>query len=455
MKNDKKITNTAKLIIIFLEAGMFALVWNLDYNDYAFRTHRDLGSAGACFVWVFIYCWMCALFGAFSIASSYIGDIVISQIICIGIPDLVLFLSGCLLVRSWVSLWSGIMCAICQIVIVCIAVTITKQILMKRMIPDKTIVVYGDGYSRESAKFFAERLLEKYSHMFEIVEIIDAGADEVREKIDENDRIVMAGINYENRKELAKYCIDTGKIFYFIPEIEEIIFQNCNTKNLLDTPLKRFDFINNKKSYQILKRAIDLILAIVLLIIASPFMFITAAAIKLEDGGPVLFRQLRVTKDEKTFYILKFRSMVTDADKHGVIPTTGKDPRITRVGSVIRPLRIDELPQLFNIIKGDMAFVGPRPERIEHVQKYEADLPEFKYRHMVKGGLTGYAQVYGKYNTSPEDKLKLDLIYIMNQGLYMDFRLFLLTVRTVFQKESTEGFSKEQSKEMNEFQTAK
>lgn len=445
MKNDKKITNTAKLIITFLEVGMFALAWNLDYNDYAFRTHRDLGSAGFCLVWMFIYCWMCALFGAFSIASSYIGNIVVSQIICIGIPDLFLFFSCCLLARSWVSIWSGIICVICQIVIVCIAVTVTKQILMKRMIPDKTIVIYGDGYTEANAKFFSERLLEKYRHMFEIVEIIDAGTDDIRKKIDDNDRIIMVGINYEHRKELAKYCIDTGKVFYFIPEIEEIIFQNCTTKNLLDTPLKRFDFMNNRKSYQITKRAIDLILAIMLMIISSPFMLITAIAIKLEDGGPVFFSQLRVTKNEKTFYILKFRSMVIDADKHGVIPTTGKDPRITRVGSIIRPLRIDELPQLLNIIKGDMTFVGPRPERIEHVKKYEAALPDFKYRHMVKGGLTGYAQVYGKYNTSPEDKLKLDLIYIMNQGLYMDFRLLLLTARTVFQKESTEGFRVEQA----------
>ena len=141
--------------------------------------------------------------------------------------------------------------------------------------------------------------------------------------------------------------------------------------------------------------------------------------------------------------------MVVDAEANGVKPCIGRDPRVTRVGSIIRKSRIDELPQLFNIIKGDMSFVGPRPERVEHVRQYTEAMPEFKYRTRVKAGLTGYAQIYGKYNTSAYDKLRLDLMYIETQSLLVDLKILILTFRTMFQAESTEGFEEDRSQEIN------
>ena len=155
----------------------------------------------------------------------------------------------------------------------------------------------------------------------------------------------------------------------------------------------------------------------------------------------MFYRQRRVTRWGKEFEILKFRSMIVDAEKDGhSIPATGQDPRVIKVGRVIRPTRIDELPQILNILRGDMSIVGPRPERVEHVEKYSAEIPEFAYRLKVKGGLTGYAQIYGKYNTSAYDKLRLDLMYIENYSLLLDIKLILQTVRVLFSKSSTEGF---------------
>lgn len=157
----------------------------------------------------------------------------------------------------------------------------------------------------------------------------------------------------------------------------------------------------------------DIICSAVLLLLTSPLMLITAIAIKVDDGGPVFFTQERCTLNRKIFKIYKFRSMIVDAEVDGKSKPAGdRDDRITKVGKVIRATRIDELPQLFNILKGEMSLIGPRPERIEHVDKYCEEVPEFAYRLKVKGGLTGYAQVYGKYNTTAYDKLKLDLIYI-------------------------------------------
>ena len=174
-----------------------------------------------------------------------------------------------------------------------------------------------------------------------------------------------------------------------------------------------------------------------------PLMLLVALAIKLEDGGPVFYRQRRVTRNGKAFDILKFRSMIVDAEKNGYdlsMRANGKDPRITKVGNVIRGCRVDELPQILNILRGDMSIVGPRPERVENVEAYSREFPEWHYRERVKAGLTGYAQIFGKYNTTPEDKLRLDLIYIENYSLLLDIKLIFMTGRVLFSKESTEGF---------------
>jgi len=189
----------------------------------------------------------------------------------------------------------------------------------------------------------------------------------------------------------------------------------------------------------------DLLVSIFGLLIASPFMIIIALAIKLYDRGPVFFKQNRVTKDGKIFNVLKFRSMIVDADKIALRKATSNDDRITPIGKIIRPLRLDELPQLINILKGDMSLVGPRPERTENVFEYTQMLPEFDLRHRVKAGLTGYAQIYGKYNTSPQNKLNMDLIYIEKYSVLLDIKLLIMTIKILFMRESTEGFSDEDS----------
>ena len=174
-------------------------------------------------------------------------------------------------------------------------------------------------------------------------------------------------------------------------------------------------------------------------------MLLTALAIKLEDHGPALFKQERVTLGGKKFYIYKFRSMIVDAEKNGAQFSTKNDSRITKVGKFIRATRLDELPQLLNILKGDMSIVGPRPERQTYIDEFCQETPEFIYRLKVKAGLTGYAQIYGKYNTTPLDKLKLDLMYIESYSVLLDIRLIFLTLKIMFTKESTEGVEEGQN----------
>lgn len=195
--------------------------------------------------------------------------------------------------------------------------------------------------------------------------------------------------------------------------------------------------------YLLMKRIIDIVLSLIALIFLSPVLILTAAAVKLTDGGPVFYKQIRLTKDGKPFRIIKFRSMRVDAEKDGVarLSTGDQDERVTRVGRIIRKARIDELPQLLNILKGDLSICGPRPERPEIAAQYCEEMPEFALRLQAKAGLTGYAQVYGKYNTTPYDKLQMDLMYIAHPSIIEDVKIMLATVKILLVPESTEGIA--------------
>ena len=230
-----------------------------------------------------------------------------------------------------------------------------------------------------------------------------------------------------------------GGKFKVLGKVIAICKDDSESIDLFDSPLLLFR--NNGLTYRqmFVKRAMDIAISLAGILISSPVMLLIAAFVKWYDHGPVFYRQKRLTKDGQEFEILKFRSMVVNSEKHGARLAKKNDSRITPIGRVIRRLHFDELPQLFNILKGDMAFVGPRPERREITDEYAKAIPEFPYRLKVKAGLTGYAQVYGQYNTVPYDKLKMDLTYITSYSVWLDIKLIILTVKILFQKEKSEG----------------
>ena len=241
-----------------------------------------------------------------------------------------------------------------------------------------------------------------------------------------------------------KFCYKESVRTYVTPKISDIIFRGADDIHLFDTPLLLARNHGLSIDQRIIKRFFDIVLSGIGIILASPFMLIIAAAVKLYDGGPVLYKQERLTIDEKPFMIYKFRSMSTDSEKNGARLAAKDDKRVTPVGRVIRNIHFDELPQLFNILKGDMSLVGPRPERKVISDEYSKSIPEFVLRTKVKAGLTGYAQVYGKYNTVPYDKLKFDITYIENYSLWLDIKIMLLTFKILFVKDNTEGVDEEQ-----------
>lgn len=332
-----------------------------------------------------------------------------------------------------------------QVIVLSLLVIPMVNIYRKKYPPLQILEVYGDYAHGLHHKM--NSLTYKY-HIKKMVHY-KIEREELRKEIRKYDAVLISDVPSHEKNFILKTCVDLNKRVYFVPKISDVISASAEKLNLIDTPLFLIRDIGINPFEQIVKRVMDVLLSLIALIVLSPVFIITAIAIKAEDGGPVFFRQERCTINGKRFMILKFRSMIVDAEKDGKPHPAGeRDDRITKVGHVIRATRIDELPQIINILVGDMSIVGPRPERIEHVRMYTKDIPEFSFRSKVKGGLTGYAQVYGKYNTTALDKLKLDLIYIMNYSLLLDLQIIFETVKILFRKESTEGFSEERVKEM-------
>ena len=435
----------SKKIIVFYIVILFAAVWMEYYNLFAFHTNKVSGGILSVLIYYFIYTYFAKLYKAFKIGTYQIGEVIFSQVLSIGIADSILYVECCLISNRYVNIIPGLITAFLQIVGIVIWAVLAKQYFIRNIRASKTLVIYGEDNVNE----FAEKLYKKYNHLFNIKEYIssDISKEKLYSKIDQYDTIMLYEIGKGIRTDTMEYCIQKKKVLYMTPRIADIIVQGFDNRTLIDTPLLKYDYSYMQSKRFHWKRILDVGVSLLCLIFFVIPMLISMIAVKLEDGGPVFFKQKRCTKDGKIFEILKFRSMIVDAEKDGaVIPCVENDSRITKVGKVIRRFRIDEMPQIFNVLSGDMSIVGPRPERVEHVKEYVSELPEFQYRMRVKGGLTGYAQIFGKYNTSAYDKLKLDLMYIENQSLILDLKLIMLTLKIMFLPESTEGFETEKSR---------
>lgn len=428
----------------------FSYVWLLYYNDFAFRENWLYGALASIALYMAMYLMLARLYEAFSLETCQIGELIFSQILSFGIADGVLYLECCLIHVGVVDLLPGLLVFILQIFWAVIFAIYGKRYLLYRVKPYKTILISRELRLSE-AQHFRDRLESKLHYLFDIQRTYYCETDLKKfplEEIAPYEAVLLYEVPANLRSKIFAYCVEHQKIIYVTPRLDDIFLFGFENSHVLDTPLMRYGIsAQGKREAYLSKRFWDICISLMMLILFSPFIIVTAFAVKMEDGGPIFFRQKRVTLHGKEFEICKFRSMVVDAEKMGeVIPCKTGDSRITKVGHLIRATRLDELPQLWNILKGDMSIVGPRPERVEHVEKYTKELPEFSARLQVRGGLTGYAQVFGKYNTTAEDKLKMDLMYIEKMSLWMDMKILFLTVKTMFIPESTEGFGVEEEK---------
>ena len=388
-------------------------------------------------VFAFLYLIFADVYDAFDIRTGRISEILYGQILALLLSDTVMYLVIVFIMKRFPTIVPALVTLAVQICFLIAWSFLSKKVYIAAVPPLKTAVVSDSDAGLDS-------IIKSHNldFQFEVSATLDSGSCAADVTCLSGFEAVFLSAFGQNKDTIIKYCIENGIRVFFIPEVGDMFVYGSEKKHMLHLPVFEAGRYSPPLVFLLVKRAFDIIFSLAFILVLSPFMLIIALAVKACDGGPVFYRQTRLTKGGKEFSIIKFRSMRVDAENGKAILSTGdSDDRITPVGRVIRKIRADELPQLFNILSGSMSFVGPRPERPEIAEEYCRALPDFSLRLQAKAGLTGYAQVYGKYNTTPEDKLKMDLMYIARPSLAEDFRIIFATVKILFVPESTEGFA--------------
>lgn len=428
-------------IYVLLMLIIYILVTHFIYGrlrgfDYQLRGYLVLSLIELIIIYGFSY-----IFGSFKIGTRKISDLALSRILgmffCAIISYSVLSLIDAKLVNVLPYL---LMFVVQSVICVCLSYK-SNSIIRKNYLPAKALVIYGNS---KNYKDVINKIKLYQEYEFEIIKCIKESSkaiNKLNKLLSDYDCVVTIDVKHEIKKIIIKTCYENDLNVYDVPSITDVFIKSSEVTNFIDTPLFKMNKLGPSYTEKLIKRVMDIFGSLLLLLLFTPIMLIIAIAIKLYDGGDVFFKQKRLTKNGKVFELIKFRSMIMNAEPNGkMIRAKINDERITKIGKVLRSTRLDELPQVFNILKGDMSFVGPRALRIEEYEENEKSFPEFKYRLKVQAGLTGYAQIYGKYNTTFKDKLLLDIYYIENYSIILDISLILITFVTMLFKDSTEGF---------------
>lgn len=432
----------SSITAVVMQTALYWAVWTFWYNYNIELPFFRKGNWLMAALYGILLLYFVNTYGGFKIGYLKKGDIIYSQILAVVCVNAITYIQICLLDRHFVNMIPLLGMLVIQCAVIAVWANAFQAIYGKMFPPRRMLLLYGERPAFGLKEKISTRE-DKY-HICEMVNI-NKGFHFVFERIKQYDAVIIGDISSQERNQIMKYCFQYSIRTYMLPKISDIILRGSDDIHLFDSPLllaRNHGFTFEQK---MLKRTTDIVLSLVLMVLTSPLMVGAAFAIKLCDGGYIIHKQTRLTMDGKEFSVYKFRSMVVDAEKDGIARLSAEgDVRVTSVGKVIRRTRIDELPQLFNILKGDMSLVGPRPERPQIAAEYRQYMPEFDYRLKVKGGLTGFAQIYGKYNTTPYDKLKLDLMYIENYSFRLDLKLIMMTFKIIFMKDVTEGVAEGQ-----------
>lgn len=423
------ISLVSAIILLGLLAGIFAFFWYKYYSDsivlpYYRRGNWVLIGIYYLLIWLFL-----KAYGGLKLGYLKKTDMLYSQIISMICANAVTYFLISLIGRKFMYLSPILVMSCVDFAFISVWTLVTGKLYFLVYPPRKLIIIYGSQQAAALVLKMSQRV-DKYM----ICESVSADEppEKVKELIKKYEGVIICDIPAEMRNDYLKFCFANSIRAYIAPKISDIIIRGADDIRLFDTPLMLCRNYGLDFEQRLFKRIFDILFSMIVIIPALPFMLVSAIAIKLYDRGPVFYKQKRLTINGKEFYVYKFRSMIVDAEKDGIPQLcTDEDSRITPVGKVLRKCRLDELPQILNILKGDMSVVGPRPERPELTEQYKKEMPEFEFRLKVKAGLTGYAQVTGVYDTSPYDKLKMDLMYIENYSARMDLQIILMTIKTM------------------------
>lgn len=435
-------------IMVSVYFSVFACFFLLmGINNWPLRhASRTLGTT--LLTWFVMTFVMQRVYGRFDVGKRKNKPIISSMLLSTLITDMVTYLQLQIMNvnennHSTLSLFGPdllwlMLCIVLQFVMIVIFTHIGNTTYFKLHPPKNCLVVYGD---EEDAHSTAQKF-DRYRLQWRITESIPFSDPELVEKIRKNDVVVLDKVSGEMQRTLLIHCYNLQKDVICRSQVDDIMLSNAAQLIVVDRAFLSIEHRKMTLTQRIVKRCTDIGVSGTVLLLLSPLLGLIALLIHMEDGGKVLFRQQRMTVNGRIFTILKFRTMTEKASGNQHQTSAGiHDDRITRIGQVLRRFRLDELPQLWNIFCGDMTLVGPRPEMMDNIIKYKKELPEFVYREKMKAGLTGFAQIEGKYNTTAEDKLMLDLMYIENFSLWLDFKLLFRTLLVFFRSDSTEGFT--------------
>lgn len=438
MEQYKRVFNfLCSMILVLIYSKGFDIVWNDYYNKGMHDPFWHNGNILMVIVYAGVYIICTRAFKGFRLGYSKWQGLFGSQILGLIGTNSIEFLLISFIGRGRLNIKPILIMTLIQLGISFVWCLAFSFLYTKLYPPRKMLMIYGNRNVAYLIKKMSIR-----NDKYEICKTIEyhQNINIIKREILKYDAVVISDIPGELRNKLLKFTFDNSIRTYINPKLSDIILRGAEDFHLFDTPLLLARNDGLRWEQKVLKRVVDIVMSAILLVLTSPIFLIVSLLIKLYDGGPVFYSQERLTYGGKIFKVHKFRSMIVNAEKNGKARLASKnDDRITPIGTVIRKLRIDELPQLINIFVGEMSFVGPRPERPELAKKYEKTMPEFKYRLKVKAGLTGYAQVMGKYNTTPYDKLKLDLMYIENHSFWQDMKIIVDTIKICFVPEATEG----------------
>lgn len=430
-----------KLLLFCACAGVFFLIFGSKFYFMLIPTRTSFITLG---VFTLVYMMMSIIYGGFDIGKRKSKPIIYSFVLSVFFTDIAAHFFMCIMNITVVHNGKFVydypqlllLTYIIQIFIIVVFTYGGNYLYFSANKPHDSIIITRKGEQTDSII----SKIGRYKKQYNITETVFINDPDILKKIDKADSIFFYNLSVPERNAFVEYCYHCKKDIYYSVELSDIVSLGSHRvyfddKSMVYAPVKGLTF-----EQRVIKRIMDLVIAGLGLIITSPIFLITALCIKLEDGGSVFYKQERATYAGKIFNVIKFRSMkVEDGSIHKSV--TKNDDRITRTGRIIRKFRIDELPQLINVIKSDMSIVGPRPEMVENVEKYTKELPEFAYRQRAKAGLTGMAQIYGKYNTSPKDKLIFDLTYINEYSVWLDIKLIFRTLLVLLTPDkSTEAF---------------
>ena len=432
-----------KLINLLCMVTAFGVAWFMYYESRLYSPFYFWGDVAVVTIFAIFYIYFGKTYDAFLISHYRIFDVIASQALALLFSDILMYAITLLLYKNFPNPLPLLLCFVDQVSISIIWTCIAHWTYFKWFPAMKSIIIYDRRRGMQD-------LIEEYglAKKFDVKKT--ASVEECLNDlsmIDDMEVVFLSGVHSHDRNFILKYCLYENKQVYVIPRIGDVIMSSAKQMHTFHLPIMRVQRYRPRPGYLFLKRVFDIVASLLGLIVLSPVFLITAIAIKATDKGPVFYKQERLTKNGKRFMIHKFRSMRVDAEKDGVarLSSGENDERITPVGRFIRKCRIDELPQLIDILTGNLSVVGPRPERPEIAEEYMKEIPEFQLRLQAKAGLTGYAQVYGKYNTTPYDKLQMDLMYIAHPSFVEDIRICFATVKILFVPDSTEGVSEGQT----------